>query len=83
VLERLPGAQVGGEGEGANHLGGADGPLRFGIPDRHRATLTAAYLMNKISEYFGSGQRSSATIFSSWSPTSRTLASAASWWSRA
>lgn len=30
------------------------------------------YLMNRISEYFGNGQRSSATIFSSWSATSRT-----------
>ena len=30
------------------------------------------YLMNSISEYFGSGQRSSATSFSSRSATSRT-----------
>ncbi len=37
----------------------------------------------RISEYFGSGQRSSATTFSSLSATSRTSAIAASWLSRA
>ena len=41
------------------------------------------HLMNKISEYRGSGHRSSATIFSSWSPYVRTFSIAASWWSRA
>ena len=39
--------------------------------------------MNRISEYFGSGQRSSATTFSSLSAASRTFAIAAIWWSRA
>ena len=41
------------------------------------------YLMNSISAYFGSGHRSSATIFSSRSPSSRTLAIAVIWLSRA
>ena len=41
------------------------------------------YLTNRISEYFGSGHRSSATTFSSRSATSRTLAIAVSWLSRA
>jgi hypothetical protein len=45
--------------------------------------LIDRYLMNRISEYFGSGQRSSATTVSSWSPSSRTRASAVSWLSRA
>ena len=39
---------------------------------------SAPYLMNRISEYLGSGQRSSATIFSRRSPSSRTAASAVS-----
>ena len=98
MLERLPGAEVGGEREGADHLGGTDRPLgrRHHRCDRtpllrHCVTLTGPvawfpavdYLMKRISEYFGNGQRSSATIFSSSSPTSRTRASAASWLSRA
>ena len=37
--------------------------------DRSRA---AGHLMNRISEYFGSGHRSSATTFSSWSAAART-----------
>lgn len=41
------------------------------------------YLMKSISSYFGSGQMSSATIFSSLSPTSRTFAIASSCESRA
>ena len=41
-----------------------------GRPSRGRQTRTAQrYLMNSISEYFGSGQRSSATSFSSRSAT--------------
>ena len=39
--------------------------------------------MKSISEYFGSGQRSSATTFSSLSPTTRTLSIAVIWLSRA
>lgn len=41
------------------------------------------YLMNRISEYFGSGQRSSATMPSSRSPSSRTFPIAVIWLSRA
>jgi hypothetical protein len=48
-----------------------------------RSAHLPPYLMNRISEYFGSGHRSSATIFSSRSPISRTFSSAVSWLSRA
>ena len=50
---------------------------------RPRPPPSAAYLMKRISLYFGSGQRSSATIFSSWSPSSRTRSIAVIWLSRA
>ena len=46
-------------------------------------TAPETHLMNSISEYFGSGHRSSATTFSSLSATSRTEAIAASCESRA
>ena len=50
--------------------------------DRGRAGRLP-YLMKRISAYFGSGHRSSATSFSSASPSSRTRSSAVSWRSRA
>jgi hypothetical protein len=42
------------------------------LPGGQRATKPAVYLTKRISEYFGSGQRSSATMPSSVSATSRT-----------
>ncbi len=72
--------------------GGTAGDRRraAGLPPRGwnrsgpgRARPLAPYLMKRISAYFGSGQRSSATSFSSASPSSRTRSSAVSWLSRA
>src|SRR5262249_43987096 len=50
-----------------------EGPARGEAPDVH-SERRGRYLMNSISEYFGSGHRSSATTCSSLSPTSRTPA---------
>ena len=48
-------------------------PLLFSVyePRGKVARVGPLYLMKRISEYFGSGQRSSGTIFSSRSATSR------------
>ena len=61
---------------------GAGGRPRACVGAGRYLTL-ALYLTKRISEYFGSGQRSSATTFSSRSATSRTFAIAVSWLSRA
>jgi hypothetical protein len=46
--------------------------LRWVLAQRRGTGARRHYLMNSISEYFGSGQRSSATSFSRRSATSRT-----------
>ncbi|MFT3865901.1 MAG: hypothetical protein QM729_16675 [Solirubrobacterales bacterium] len=52
--------------------------LSLAMRRKVRTRAPQRYLMKSISSYFGSGQRSSATTFSSLSPTSRTLLIAAS-----
>ncbi len=54
-------------GSHARHLHSRMGRLR------RRRISKSPYLMNRISEYFGSGQRSSATSFSSLSASVRTV----------
>jgi hypothetical protein len=68
---------------GTSPRSGGASPSGPGSRASSRARSPRLYLMKRISEYFGSGQRSSATTFSSLSAASRTLAIAASWLSRA
>ena len=56
---------------------------RVSSPFSAHPRITRTHLMNSISSYFGSGQKSSATTFSSLSAASRTLPIDASWLSRA
>jgi hypothetical protein len=63
---------------------GTEAPRRpaAGVGDRRADDLQPGYLMNSISEYLGSGHRSSGTSFSRRSATSRTSAIASSTVSR-
>ena len=79
ALRPRPGARRGPRAPGARHQG-----LPNPRPDAAAiGREPLPYLTKSISEYFGSGQRSSATTFSRASAASRTLAIAATWLSRA